>query len=374
MLLFLSLTLVLIIVITLFIRKNKSNNFDYKDVTKVDDIASFISKYGGNHCSHLYLLNDKCFYWAQRKQVLFTYKKLGNTLIVLGDPVGNQALLYESIEELLNYCKKSRLNIVFYQVSNHFLSIYQAFGFSITKIGAEGRVCLSNFTLNGKRWAKLRTRRNKFERSGYQFKVVNNNEASISELKEISDSWLGNRSEKGFSVSYFCEKYISRFPLAIVIDPNGDIIAFATLAYNHQDDNRTITIDLMRFKQDSPHGTMDFLFLSTINWCKEQNYDWCSLGMSPLANLDDKDKKGWFEKVGAYLFNHVKHFYNFKGLYEYKNKFLPEWESRYIVCDHGRLLMTCLMLTIIIHKGPGKRRKFKETVSPLFLRKYKKAS
>lgn len=32
-----------------------------------------------------------------------------------------------------------------------------------------------------------------------------------------------------------------------------------------------------------------------------------------------------------YLFEHLNQIYNFKGLYDFKNKFTPEWSPRYLV-------------------------------------------
>ncbi|WP_153125069.1 phosphatidylglycerol lysyltransferase domain-containing protein [Peribacillus tepidiphilus] len=44
--------------------------------------------------------------------------------------------------------------------------------YHLFKLGEEARVPLHDFSLAGKKGAKLRTRKNKFERNGYQFMVV----------------------------------------------------------------------------------------------------------------------------------------------------------------------------------------------------------
>ncbi|RLG23869.1 phosphatidylglycerol lysyltransferase, partial [Methanosarcinales archaeon] len=35
-------------------------------------------------------------------------------------------------------------------------------------------------------------------------------------------------------------------------------------------------------------------------------------------------------RLGAFIFSHGEHFYNFHGLREYKEKFDPEWEAKYM--------------------------------------------
>jgi phosphatidylglycerol lysyltransferase len=322
--------------------------------TNLHEVWEFIKKYGGNHTSHLHLLNDKQFFWAQNKQVLIAFQKVGKTLFVLGDPIGKEHLITPAIAEFEKYGRSLGQKVVFYQVSPQKIKDYQTHGYKVIKLGDEAKLSLLNFTLEGKKGAKLRTRKNKFERNGFYFKVLFPPHVSqlMEEINAISNSWLGSRKEKGFSVGFFCKNYIARFPLAVLYNSNGNVIAFATLACNYKETDRTITIDLMRYHQDSPHGTMDMLFLSIFKWCKEQGYEWCSMGMAPLANLNDDPNPNKFKTIGQFIFHKGNHFYNFKGLYEYKNKFQPIWESRYLVYQRNFLPILIVQLIWLIHRKP----------------------
>jgi phosphatidylglycerol lysyltransferase len=40
-------------------------------------------------------------------------------------------------------------------------------------------------------------------------------------------------------------------------------------------------------------------------------------------------------KLGNVLFRHSEHFYNFRGLHQYKQKFDPEWHPKYLACPGG---------------------------------------
>ena len=46
--------------------------------------------------------------------------------------------------------------------------------------------------------------------------------------------------------------------------------------------DKRISVDLMRFKPGAPSGTMDFIFLSLFEWAKEEGYCIFNIGMSPL--------------------------------------------------------------------------------------------
>jgi phosphatidylglycerol lysyltransferase len=42
-----------------------------------------------------------------------------------------------------------------------------------------------------------------------------------------------------------------------------------------------------------------------------------------------------WHRIGAFVFRHGEHFYNFEGLRQYKEKFSPTWRPRYLVCPQG---------------------------------------
>ena len=52
----------------------------------------------------------------------------------------------------------------------------------------------------------------------------------LPELRAISDSWLAEKKtrEKGFSLGFFAEDYIRRFPVAVV-RKQSRVVAFANL-------------------------------------------------------------------------------------------------------------------------------------------------
>ncbi|MGD0786110.1 MAG: phosphatidylglycerol lysyltransferase domain-containing protein, partial [Sedimentisphaerales bacterium] len=37
----------------------------------------------------------------------------------------------------------------------------------------------------------------------------------------------------------------------------------------------------------------------------------------------------------AYIFKYGEHFYNFQGLRQYKEKFDPEWQPKFLACPKG---------------------------------------
>jgi phosphatidylglycerol lysyltransferase len=83
---------------------------------------------------------------------------------------------------------------------------------------------------------------------------------------------------------------------------------------------------------------MEFLFVELLLWAKANGYKRFSLGMAPLAGLETRALAPLWSKAGAFIYRHGEHFYNFKGLRLYKNKFDPVWEPRYLASPGGLVL------------------------------------
>jgi phosphatidylglycerol lysyltransferase len=159
----------------------------------------------------------------------------------------------------------------------------------------------------------------------------------LDELKQISDAWLAEKDtrEKGFSLGFFEPEYMKKLPIAIV-RRQGNIIAFANIWPGA--DSEELSIDLMRHLPSAPNGIMDYLFVELMLWGKQQDYDWFSLGMAPMSGLEDRTLAPLWHKVGTFVFRHGEHFYNFQGLRQYKEKFDPVWQSKYLACRGGLAL------------------------------------
>jgi len=151
-------------------------------------------------------------------------------------------------------------------------------------------------------------------------------------LREISDQWLADKhsSEKQFSVGRFDPDYLRQFPIAVVRH-GGRIVAFANVLTTEA--KKTATIDLMRHVDDAPSGLMDYLFTELMLHLKADGFSEFSLGMAPLSGLENRRGSRWTMKLGALVYRHGGHFYNFDGLRNFKDKFAPVWQPRFLVAS-----------------------------------------
>lgn len=289
--------------------------------------------------AHLALLGDKSFLFSEKENAFIMYSVAGRSWIAMGDPVGPREERSELIWRFREVCDQYDGWTVFYEVSQRNIPLYLDLGLTLLKLGEEGRVLLKDFSLEGNARKGFRHNLNRLEKEGCTFEIIpaDNVPSFLPELRIISDAWLTekNTREKGFSIGFFDEEYVRHFPAGL-IRQNGRIAAFANIWQGA--DNEELSIDLMRFFPEAPAGVMDYLLLHLMLWGKKEGYTWFNLGMAPFSGLEDHAIAPLWNRVGSFLFRYGEHFYNFQGLRQYKEKFNPEWEPKYLVSPGGLAL------------------------------------
>ena len=279
---------------------------------------------------------DKEILFSEKKDAFLMWRQSGSSFVCLSDPQGVQDSFSEIAWQFRELSEESSKLCAFYEISTSMIPVVMDMGLRIFKIGEEGTVDLTKFSLSGSKGSSLRNVVNKMKKDGISFRIIERDEVSnkMPELKAVSSEWLldKNTSEKGFSLGFFDQEYLKFFRHA-VIERNGEIIGFANVFESKQ--KYELSIDLMRHKNEVPNGVMDFLFVNLFEWGKAEGYQTFSLGMAPLSGLVDNPLAPNYAKLGNLVYRHGGHFYNFDGLRKYKDKYQPTWHPRYLACPSG---------------------------------------
>ncbi len=157
------------------------------------------------------------------------------------------------------------------------------------------------------------------------------------------DAWLSERggAEKRFSLGAFDPDYLACSPI-FVVRGAGTILAFANLMPSYCG-REELSIDLMRQVPDAPTGTMDLLFTECIEYARREGYDWFNLGMAPLSGVGRHRYSRPDERLARFAYDYGNRLYNYKGLRSFKDKFHPQWRSRYIAYPLSTPLPTLLV-------------------------------
>lgn len=284
----------------------------------------------------LVLMGDKQLLFSHSGHSFLMFRRQGMTWINLFDPTGLQRERSELVWRFRELCDRERARPAFYQVRPDSLALYLDAGLTLTKIGEEARVSLSDFEVKSPLHSKLRYALKRGARDGLAFRVFDRHEVSgiVDRLAAVSDAWLTlkNVREKSFSIGAFSPDYVAEFDVAAVLRED-EIIAFATIM--RTDLSCEASLDLMRHLPDVPNLTMEFLITSIILHLKEQGIRLFNLGMAPLSGLERRRLAPLWHRLGAIVFEHGEQFYNFRGLRQFKEKFNPSWEPRYLATPGG---------------------------------------
>lgn len=300
------------------------------------ELAKKIINQSEETAGNLVFTGDKYLLFDDEKQAFLMYGVSGKTWVAMGDIVGTSSQAKELIWDFYEMSKMHQGRAAFYEVSEKYIPVYLDLGLTLIKIGEEAKVPLEVFTLEGSASKDFRYTVRNVEKKGYWFEIVSKEEVRslMPELRKISNAWLKLKAgkEKRFSIGYFDEKYLSNFPIALVRN-ESEIVAFANIWTGA--DYEEISVDLMRHSPDAPDRTMEYLFVKLMLWGKEKGYRRFSLGMAPLSGLETRQFAPMWHKIGSLIFTHGEHFYNYKGLRDFKEKFNPVWSPKYIALPNG---------------------------------------
>ena len=107
----------------------------------------------------------------------------------------------------------------------------------------------------------------------------------------------------------------------------------------------------MRKRRDAVSGTMDLLLAESLLALKAEGLEEASLANAPLANVGAPRHP--LDRGVALLFENLNAFYGYKNLFQFKKKFAPRWEGRYLVYPRGPELPRIAMAMALVHGQGG---------------------
>ena len=114
--------------------------------------------------------------------------------------------------------------------------------------------------------------------------------------------------------------------------------------------NQSISIDLIRWNKDIDIAVMDALYIHMLLWAKEQGYKQFNMGMATLSNVGYNKYAYLREKFAAKVFENMNGIYSFQGLRNYKQKYHPDWEPRFLVYKkYSSLLWNLIRVSLTIN-------------------------
>jgi phosphatidylglycerol lysyltransferase len=321
-------------------------------------IRDIIDKHGCDPLDEFALLHDKSYWVSEDQQCFVAYSRWRNFVICLVGPVGPSSLWLKANRDFLRFCTLQDWEPVFYPARAELRPIFSQCGLKTFKVGEDARLCVSDFNLKGNKFQNLRTARNRARREGKKFCWYQPAEGPVdygleAQLKVLSDEWLKKKQgrEMTFDLGSFNLTKIRQEGVAAIFNAEGKLEAFATWSTYRQGKGKCL--DLMR-SYPGAKGVMDFLIVESIDRFKESGVEEVSLGNAPLANANyDPQLYGREERAVRFLFERFNRYYGYKSLFEFKKKYQPEWQGRYLGFQPNINLLLATVALVRVHLPEG---------------------
>lgn len=313
------------------------NEFMSNDIS---DFENILETYQGSNLANLGFLPSNNLLINKDLGTSIIYQEKAYYILVLGDPIGNKENFFPFVKDIHEYAASIGKEIIFYQTTTDNIHIYTELNYTLFNLGEEGEMDVTWFKTSGNKGKVFRQLLNKQEQEELSFQIEKASTDLINELKPVSDEWLGDRKEMSFSLGNFNSEYLMKQNVATIRDKNGHIIAFASMMPAYIEGK--ISVDLIRWKEHNTIQMMDLLYLNLILWAKEQEYTIFNLGMAPLSSTFERSNS-LLSTVTTSIYHNSSSLYSFKGLRNYKNKFKPNWQPRYLVYPRRLLVSQALI-------------------------------
>jgi phosphatidylglycerol lysyltransferase len=132
----------------------------------------------------------------------------------------------------------------------------------------------------------------------------------------------------GFSMGRFDAHGDDEQVYALAVDGDNNVYGFVSFVPIYG--RKGWGIDLMRRTARVPVGTMELIIVRSMEYLKAGGAEIVSLGLAPMSNINQSDET--FLEYGIdFLSNFVGDLSKKASLCNFKKKFHPGWESRYLV-------------------------------------------
>jgi lysylphosphatidylglycerol synthetase-like protein (DUF2156 family) len=289
-----------------------------------------------------YYMNDKLGYCA--------YVPLSDSedsVCVLADPICSK----ENLRAFLDAFLLEKKDPIFLHASHDTAEILNERGFSVNELGVETIIEIQKFTLSGNKRQALRQARNNAKRDNLVCREVLSSDPEMRKaFRKISEDWMKhkvmNDSEMQFIVRpivYVDEIDVRKF-VALKDDTVVGFIIFDPIYENGK--VKGYIANHLRSNLDRSYSVVDFILLEALDIFKAEGKEELSLGLSPLAKVDDSEEFRHSKLLSAhfkYSFEKANFLYNFKNLYRHKSKYRPELpgahEEKVYCCMKTRFLL-----------------------------------
>ena len=289
---------------------------------------------------------DKSYFFSKSRRTFISYRTVAGVALCLGDAVGPDDEIESTTVDFLNFCADNAWLVGFLVPDRPLM--YRNTGFSLLKIGEEASIELERFKKQTVGRKYFRYIRRKMEAEGNYFVRYKppHPKDLLDEVEKVSSEWLHlpHKRELGFFQGVFSRHYISETNLCGVRNSGGELIAWVNEVPSLRPGEATF--DMMRRQPDTHWGVMDYLFTNLMLALHEEGFKTLNMGLGPLAGVGQRPDATMLEKAVHQISERINRVVSVKGITQYKIKFEPQWEERFMAYQGGAVNLIRIALAI----------------------------
>jgi lysyl-tRNA synthetase, class II len=306
-------------------------------VADAEKIRGLLARHGDrDSLGYFALRNDKSVIWSPSGKACVCYRVVSGVMLAAGDPIGDPEAWPGAIGEFLTVAGEHAWRPAVMGCSELGAEVWCREGdLTALELGDEAIVNVADFSLSGRSMRNVRQMVNRVAKNGYVAEVRRVSDIprpELDELIEVSDSWRGSQTERGFSMALGRLGGIGDENCVVVTATENGVLRAILHFVPWGTDG--LSLDLMRRDRTAQPGLNDFLIVEAIKAAPGLGIKRISLNFAMFrAALERGERIGAGPVLRAWrsLLLFASRWFQIESLYKFNAKFCPVWEPRFFV-------------------------------------------
>jgi lysylphosphatidylglycerol synthetase-like protein (DUF2156 family) len=320
---------------------------NHKNLDKVEDL---VRRFSDHPSIGLVFNREMEHFTVAGVDAFLAYRQRGKTLFCVGGPVGPEPAREALLQAFLARAKQDSCRVIALQVRQADVALFHAHGFRVNQMGSSFTLSLSDFSLKGSRFMKLRNKVKQPQKSGVTIRELTQTgmprDAFVQQLDEVSAAWLQAKGSHVKELRFLVGEIdsLQREETRCFAALRGEeVIAFITYVpcygrftgYMH---------DLTRKKPDCPPGTLEAVNLCAIEAFRAEGIGYLSFGFTPLVGIEDShpSHSRVVSRLLRFMAQRADFIYPAQSQEAYKKKWYPQFVEPEYLAFQGKFALTQL--------------------------------
>ncbi len=279
--------------------------------------------YIDNHIGYMPILYMKHPVWAPK-----------GFNVIFGDPICRDSDFNELLQGYLASCQGE--TTAFIHLSEKNALRLNAMNYQVNQMGVEHMIDLTRFDckLPGSRFSHVRRWRNKARKEGIVVREQTFDEINPAELQQLNDNWLKSKGGVEFiGLTRPLRLEDKQDVRGFWAYKQNKLVGYALFDPMYRENQVFGYIhNIARLANEAPHGTNDLIILTALEKFSVEGCQQLSLGLSPLAGIEDADfsHSKMISSLLRFMYKYCEFVYPFKGNYFHKQRYRGEQCQTYL--------------------------------------------